>query len=50
MTCWPSARVLAAEGVPEIAASTDLQNAPMAAAFARAGYPVTQHRYCMTPP
>ncbi|WP_326596062.1 GNAT family N-acetyltransferase [Streptomyces sp. NBC_01803] len=43
-------RVLAAEGVPEIAASTDLQNAPMAAAFARAGYPVTQHRYCMTPP
>ncbi|MGK5530023.1 GNAT family N-acetyltransferase [Streptomyces sp. URMC 129] len=42
--------VLAAEGVTEIAASTDLGNAPMAAAFTRAGYPVTQHRFCMTPP
>jgi RimJ/RimL family protein N-acetyltransferase len=31
-------RVLAAEGVPRIRASTDVGNAPMAAAFARAGY------------
>lgn len=38
---------LAAEGVREIAASTDLGNKPMAGAFARAGYPIDQHRYCM---
>lgn len=31
-------RVLAAEGVPRIRASTDVGNKPMAAAFARAGY------------
>ncbi|NGO68265.1 GNAT family N-acetyltransferase [Streptomyces boncukensis] len=42
--------LLAAEGAERIAASTDTGNAPMAAAFARAGYPVVQHRYCMTPP
>ncbi|WP_059011344.1 GNAT family N-acetyltransferase [Streptomyces specialis] len=43
-------RHLADGGATEIAAATDLKNAPMAAAFARAGYPVTQHRFCMTPP
>jgi RimJ/RimL family protein N-acetyltransferase len=31
-------RILAAEGVPRIRASTDVGNVPMAAAFARAGY------------
>jgi RimJ/RimL family protein N-acetyltransferase len=31
-------RVLAEAGVPRIRASTDVGNAPMAAAFARAGY------------
>jgi RimJ/RimL family protein N-acetyltransferase len=31
-------RVLTAQDVPRIRASTDLGNAPMAAAFARAGY------------
>ncbi|MEJ3744719.1 GNAT family N-acetyltransferase [Actinomycetes bacterium KLBMP 9797] len=31
-------RILAAEGVPHIRAATDVGNAPMAAAFARAGY------------
>ncbi|MFD5321443.1 GNAT family N-acetyltransferase [Streptomyces sp. NPDC127098] len=41
---------LAAEGAQRIAAATDVGNAPMAAAFARARYPVTQHRYCMTAP
>lgn len=34
-------------GVREIAAATDQSNTPMAAAFARAGYPVEQYRYCM---
>ncbi|NLU76729.1 GNAT family N-acetyltransferase [Streptomyces sp. HNM0575] len=43
-------RQLAAEGATSIAASTDLGNAPMAAAFAKAGYPVVQHRFCMSPP
>ena len=38
---------LVAEGAKEIAAATDLDNEPMAAAFARAGYPLDQHRYCM---
>jgi hypothetical protein len=40
-------RLLVAEGARTIAASTDLGNTPMAATFARAGYPVVQHRYCM---
>ena len=31
-------RILAAEDVPRIRASTDVGNVPMAAAFARAGY------------
>ncbi|GAA1911430.1 GNAT family N-acetyltransferase [Streptomyces sodiiphilus] len=39
---------LVAEGARQIAAATDVGNAAMAAAFARAGYPVTGHRYCMT--
>ncbi|OEV04471.1 GNAT family N-acetyltransferase [Streptomyces oceani] len=43
-------RQLAEAGAESIAASTDLGNRPMAAAFARAGYPVTQHRYCMAAP
>jgi RimJ/RimL family protein N-acetyltransferase len=41
---------LAAEGAKKVAAATDTGNAPMAAAFARAGYPVVQHRFCMSPP
>ncbi len=40
-------RQLVDEGAQEIAAATDLGNAPMAAHFTRAGYPVVQHRYCM---
>jgi GNAT superfamily N-acetyltransferase len=38
---------LVEEGADRIAAATDLGNAPMAAHFARAGYPVVQHRFCM---
>ncbi|ONK10650.1 GNAT family N-acetyltransferase [Streptomyces sp. MP131-18] len=41
---------LAAEGAGRIEAATDLGNAPMAAAFTRAGYPVTQIRFCMSAP
>ncbi|WP_052851216.1 GNAT family N-acetyltransferase [Streptomyces avicenniae] len=41
---------LAAEGVEKIAAATDVGNVPMAKAFARAGYPVAQITWCMTPP
>lgn len=40
-------RQLAAEGAERIAAATDTGNVPMAKAFARAGYPVVQHRYCL---
>ncbi|CAM04008.1 acetyltransferase (GNAT) family protein [Saccharopolyspora erythraea NRRL 2338] len=36
--------LLVAEGADRIAAATDTTNRPMAAAFARAGYPVTEHR------
>jgi RimJ/RimL family protein N-acetyltransferase len=36
--------MLVAEGVEEIVAETDTTNTPMAATFARAGYPVTQER------
>ncbi|EST37268.1 hypothetical protein N566_13965 [Streptomycetaceae bacterium MP113-05] len=39
---------LVTEGAQEIAAATDLGNTPMAAHFARAGYPVVQHRFCMS--
>ncbi|WP_329234451.1 GNAT family N-acetyltransferase [Actinoallomurus sp. NBC_01490] len=41
-------RVLAAEGVDRIRASTDVGNTPMAKAFARAGYPVYEHQLDMT--
>ena len=41
-------RVLAAEGVPRIRASTDLGNVPMARAFHRAGYVVFEHQVDMT--
>jgi GNAT superfamily N-acetyltransferase len=43
-------RQLHGGGAQSIAASTDLGNTPMAAAFAKAGYPVVEHRYCMTAP
>jgi RimJ/RimL family protein N-acetyltransferase len=36
--------MLVEEGVDEIVAETDTTNTPMAATFARAGYPVTQER------
>jgi GNAT superfamily N-acetyltransferase len=38
---------LAAEGAESIVAATDVTNTPMAAHFARAGYPVEQHRVCL---
>lgn len=41
-------RVLAAEGVPRIRASTDVGNVPMAAAFRRAGYVAFEHQIDMT--
>ena len=41
-------RVLAAQGVPFIRASTDLGNIPMAAAFHRAGWVTTGHQIDMT--
>ena len=37
-------RLLATEGADRIVASTDVTNLPMAATFAKAGYPVAQHR------
>ncbi|MGH4032535.1 GNAT family N-acetyltransferase [Actinomycetota bacterium Odt1-20B] len=40
-------RVLAAEDVPRIRASTDLGNSPMAAAFARAGYVTFEREFKM---
>lgn len=36
--------LLAAEGAEEITAETDTTNTPMAATFARAGYPISQER------
>ncbi|WP_062214199.1 GNAT family N-acetyltransferase [Streptomyces sp. NBRC 109706] len=39
---------LVAHGAKRIAAATDVGNSAMAASFARAGYPIAQHRYCMT--
>jgi ribosomal protein S18 acetylase RimI-like enzyme len=36
--------LLVAEGADRIVANTDVTNLPMAAAFAKAGYPVTDHR------
>jgi len=41
-------RVLAAQDVPYIRASTDLGNVPMAAAFHRAGWVTTGHQIDMT--
>ncbi|MGI5228508.1 GNAT family N-acetyltransferase [Actinoallomurus sp. CA-142502] len=41
-------RVLAAQGVDRIRASTDVGNTPMAKAFARAGYPAFEHQLDMT--
>jgi RimJ/RimL family protein N-acetyltransferase len=42
-----AAHRLVAEGATEIRADTDVGNHPMAAAFARAGWPVTQQRVVM---
>ncbi|MFD7238938.1 GNAT family N-acetyltransferase [Streptomyces syringium] len=41
---------LVAEGATWIAAATDQGNHPMAATFAKAGYPVTQERVDLVPP
>ncbi len=41
-------RILAAEGVPRIRASTDLENVPMAQAFARAGWRNFERAITMT--
>lgn len=41
--------VLAEAGVDEIRADTDATNTPMAATFARAGYPIAQERVYLTP-
>ena len=40
--------VLARQGVPRIRAATDVGNAPMAAAFARAGYVIFERQIDMT--
>jgi hypothetical protein len=37
-------QLVVAEGADRIVANTDVTNLPMAAAFAKAGYPVTDHR------
>jgi RimJ/RimL family protein N-acetyltransferase len=39
---------LVAEGADRVVAGTDVTNTPMAAAFAKAGYPATQHRIDFT--
>ena len=41
-------RALVDEGAGFISASTDVGNTGMARAFARAGYPVLRHRFCLT--
>lgn len=41
--------ILVEQGAQTITADTDLTNAPMAAAFARAGYPVAQRRLILSP-
>jgi hypothetical protein len=41
-------RLLAAQDVPRIRAATDVGNAPMAAAFARAGYVTFERQIDMT--
>ncbi len=40
--------ILADQGAEKISAATDLGNAPMAAGFARAGYPITQRHLVLT--
>lgn len=40
--------LLVAEGADQITAETDTTNTPMAATFARAGYPITQERIYLT--
>ena len=40
---------LATEGASRIVAATDMTNTPMAAAFAKANYPITHHRIDMIP-
>ena len=42
--------VHAADGAPQITADTDAANTPMAEAFTRTGYHVTQRRLAMAPP
>jgi RimJ/RimL family protein N-acetyltransferase len=42
-------RMLVAEGADRIVASTDVGNTPMAVTFAKAGYPVAQHRIDLVP-
>jgi YD repeat-containing protein len=42
-------RMLVAEGADRIVASTDVANTPMAVTFAKAGYPVAQHRIDLVP-
>jgi len=48
LTIRPISRVLAAQDVPYVRASTDLGNVPMAAAFHRAGWVTTGHQIDMT--
>jgi RimJ/RimL family protein N-acetyltransferase len=40
--------LLVSEGADRIVASTDVTNTPMAANFAKAGYPITRHRIDLT--
>jgi RimJ/RimL family protein N-acetyltransferase len=40
--------LLVGEGADRIVANTDVTNTPMAATFAKAGYPITQHRIDLT--
>jgi RimJ/RimL family protein N-acetyltransferase len=37
------------QGVDRIVAETDVTNTPMAATFAKAGYPITQERVYLSP-
>lgn len=47
--CWRVvAHLLAAEGAEAIEAGTDTTNTPMAAAFTRAGYPVSGEQVVLT--
>jgi RimJ/RimL family protein N-acetyltransferase len=41
--------LLVSEGADRIVAGTDVTNTPMAAAFAKAGYPIEQHRIDLMP-